>query len=78
MHLSVNRYLRIVIGSLFVVFGVYILWIELLPGSFDPQFKNMMGVVMICYGAYRIVHTCYLRDHQEKSVTEVETKEEQL
>jgi hypothetical protein len=77
MNAPVNRYLRIVIGSLFIIFGAYIIWMEWMPGRFDPKFKIMMGLVVIGYGAYRIAHTYYQRDHQTESFPESETKEEQ-
>lgn len=77
MNAPVNRYLRIVVGSLFIMFGAYIIWIEWMPGRFDPKFKIMMGLVLIAYGAYRIVHTYYQRDDLKESFPEDETKKEQ-
>ena len=67
MNSTINRYVRVFIGSLFIIFGAYTMWIELLPGSFDPKFKNMMGIVLIGYGTYRIVHTYYRRESQTES-----------
>lgn len=76
MNSTGNRYLRIAVGSLFVFFGVYILAMDWMPGTFDPKFKTMTGIVMICYGIYRIVHTYYQHDHLAEPDQENEIEKE--
>lgn len=54
-----NRYTRIAVGGLYIMFGSFIMHLEVLPGNLDPRFLTMMGFVLICYGMYRMVHSLY-------------------
>lgn len=56
-----NRYTRIAVGGLYIIFGTFIMHFEVLPGNFDPRFLTMMGFVLICYGMYRVVHNFYVK-----------------
>lgn len=76
MNSTFNRYLKITVGTLFVILGLCILDMDWIPGRFEPKFKTMMGVTMIGYGIYRIVHTYYQHDHLVDSDQEKEVEKE--
>lgn len=72
-----NHRLRIIIGYLFVFFGLYVLLMDPSPGNFHPKLNSMMGIVWIFYGVYRIVHTYYRRSLQADVDSELETKKDE-
>ncbi len=44
----------LLIAALFVIFGLYVIFAPQL-GKIPPEFRNIFGVVIIGYGAFRAV-----------------------
>jgi hypothetical protein len=57
-----NPYVRIVVGALYILCGIAVIFINISPGVWDDRLQEMTGIVMIFYGTYRIVHTHYLKN----------------
>lgn len=52
---NVLKYFGYAMGALFICTGILVLAFRLMPDYTPGQFKNIMGVVLILYGIYRIV-----------------------
>ncbi len=62
--LSTN--LRAIMGGVFVVFGISILFGSILPAHLNGNFQNIMGLIMIGHGIFRIVHIPYKKNLERK------------
>jgi hypothetical protein len=65
------EYLTIGLGILFILLGSAILYGGLIPRYIDGRFQNLMGIVLIAYGTFKIVLIPYRknmkRDRTRKS-----------
>ena len=66
-----NYYLRVAVGSLFVILGIYMMFLDILPGTIDPRLMTVSAVVLVAYGIYRIVHSKLIKA-QERETTHIE------
>jgi hypothetical protein len=63
---KIMMYIAYTAGALFIVFGLAILFTDLLPTYLPSQFKIMMGIVLVLYGAYRIISIVFKKRQDEK------------
>jgi cadmium resistance protein CadD (predicted permease) len=61
------NYLGLFLGSVFVITGSAVLIFNITPAYLPGEFKNMMAVVLILYGVYRIVVSFYKNKREENS-----------
>lgn len=65
--INIFKYLGIILGSIFVATGLAVLFFNVAPAYLPGAFKNMMGIVLVLYGIYRIVVTIYKNKWEENS-----------
>ncbi|MFA3783331.1 hypothetical protein ABRY23_09740 [Melioribacteraceae bacterium 4301-Me] len=53
------RYIAYSAGSLFILFGLAFLFTNISTTNLPSQLKEIMGIVFVLYGTYRIVITKY-------------------
>lgn len=56
---KVMMYIGYAAGVIFILLGLGIFFTNLMPSYLPSQFKVMMGVVLILYGAFRIISTLF-------------------
>ena len=67
--------LRIVLGMIFIVMGIWIIFGDVIPPQWDSTYQILMGVVFVFYGIYRIVHMAYRRNFQKRMTHDIEETE---
>ena len=61
----VSRYTILIVSAAAMVVGVLIIVGLLVPRNLPQEFRVIMGVVIVLYGAYRFVITAYRRTNRE-------------
>ncbi len=57
---------RMIMGILFIFFGIYIGVGDWMPYHLRGQFQYLMAAIMIAYGIFRIVHISYRKNLQRR------------
>lgn len=60
--MDIMKYVAYVVASLFIVLGIAILTGYLLKEGVPAQLRVMAGIVLILYGAFRIVITLFKKN----------------
>jgi hypothetical protein len=60
--MDIMKYVAYVVASLFIVLGIAILSGYYLKGDIPTQFRVMAGIVLILYGAFRIIITVFKKN----------------
>ena len=60
------KYVALTAGGLFIFLGFAIVFTNLFPDYIPSQFKIMMGIVFVLYGAFRIVTTIFKQRKREE------------
>jgi hypothetical protein len=60
--MDIMKYVAYVVASLFIVLGIAILMGYVMKGDFPAQFRDMAGIVLILYGAFRIIITVFKKN----------------
>ncbi len=64
--MNIMKYIAYVVAVLFIALGVAILSGLFLQSNFPSQFRIIVGIVLILYGAFRIVATYYKKTETTK------------
>jgi uncharacterized membrane protein HdeD (DUF308 family) len=67
MMQKIMTYVALVAGVLFILFGIVLLVMNNLIIGMLPQYRIMMGIVFILYGAFRLVNVYTKRQRQNES-----------
>jgi uncharacterized membrane protein HdeD (DUF308 family) len=62
METQVNKimhYITYLMGSIFIILGIFIMLGSFISPALPFQFKWMVGIVLSLYGLFRIVYTIY-------------------
>ena len=60
--MDLMKYLAYIIASVFIVVGIGFLMGYFISTAVPAQFRIMMGIVFILYGAFRIISTYFKND----------------
>lgn len=60
------KYVAYIAGGIFILLGFAIVFTNLFPEYIPTQFKIMMGIVFVLYGAFRIVTTLFKQRKREE------------
>ncbi len=60
------RYTILIVSAAAMVVGVLIIVGLLVPRNFPEEFRVIMGIVIVLYGAYRFMITVYRRPDRER------------
>jgi hypothetical protein len=67
MMQNLMTYIAYTAGAVFIVFGLAILFTNIMPTYLPTQFKITMGIVLFLYGVYRIISTVFKKKRNEKA-----------